>query len=466
MELPATLLEAPPATARTAEARTAENCSDLGAHLGGALHRSTRTNLINYALRICERRMASLRPSEVCLVKIAVLGAGAMGQVTIRDLCESANVSEVLMADLSLERLEALKAQFNKPKLKTAKADVTDIAGLGELLKGWQAVINCSPYIFNLNVMEAALIAGCHYLDLGGLFHVTRKQMELNQKFAEQKLLAVLGMGAAPGMTNVMAACAADEMDTVSSIDIYAASVDLVASNHPFLPPYALDTILDEYFLCPYVFEDGEFKEVPPMSGEHVHDFPQPVGRASSFLTLHSEVATLPLTYKDKGVKRVTYRLGLPTLFHERCKFLVDLGFGDKESMKIGEAELKPRKILQAMIDRHALPTADPDDAEVIRVDVAGTKAGRQILTRLETMVLSHKEWKISCGALDTGVPPSIVAQLICSGEIKQRGVQAPEACVPAQRFFQELAKRNMEMRKITDEVLASSECSKAKVKV
>lgn len=390
-------------------------------------------------------------------MKIVVLGAGAMGQVTIKDLCESPDVAEVLMADLSLERVEALKKQFNKPKLKTAKADVTDIPGLAAVLKGYDAVINCSPYVFNLNVMEAALEAGCHYLDLGGLFHVTRRQMELNEKFEKKNLLAVLGMGAAPGMTNVMAACAADEMDTVSSIDIYAASVDLVTGNHPFLPPYALDTILDEYFLSPYVFEDGEFKEVPPMSGEHVHDFPQPVGRASSFLTLHSEVATLPLTYKNKGVKRVTYRLGLPSLFHERCKFLVDLGFGDKESMKIDGAELKPRRILQAMIDRHPVPTSDPDDCEVIRVDVAGTKGGRQILCRLETTVLAHKEWKISCGALDTGVPPSIVAQFICSGEIKQRGVRAPETCVPADKFFQELAKRNMEMRKITDEVLAVS---------
>lgn len=399
-------------------------------------------------------------------MKIVVLGAGAMGQVTIRDLCESPAVTDVLIADLSLERVEALKAQFNKSKLKAAKADVQDIDGLAKLLTGYNAVINCSPYVFNLNVMEAALKAGCHYLDLGGLFHVTRKQLELNKKFEEKNLLAVLGMGAAPGMTNVMAACAADEMDTVDYIDIYAASVDLVTSNHPFLPPYALDTILDEYFLKPYVFEDGEFREVPPMSGEHVHDFPQPVGRASSFLTLHSEVATLPLSYKHKGVKRVTYRLGLPMLFHERCKFLVDLGFGSKEAMKIDGVEMKPRRILQAMIDKHEIPSADPDDCEVIRVDVGGTKAGRHILSRLETTVLAHKEWKISCGALDTGVPPSIVAQLICSGLITARGVQAPETCVPADKFFQELAKRGMEMRKITDEVLASANSSKQQVPV
>lgn len=389
-----------------------------------------------------------------------------MGQITIRDLCESAQVSEVLVADLSIERADALKEQLKSKKILTARADIKDTDALSKLLKGFQALINCSPYIFNLQVMEAALNAGCHYLDLGGLFHTTRKQLELNDKFKSQNLLAVLGMGAAPGMTNVMAACAADEMDTVESIDIYAASVDLASSNHPFLPPYALDTILDEYFLSPYVYENGEFKEVTPMSGEQIHDYPHPLGRASSFLTLHSEVATLPLSYKAKGVKRVTYRLGLPTVFHEHCKFLVDLGFGCKESITVDGVELKPRKILQSMIDKHPLPESDPDDCEVIRVDVSGTKGGRQMLTRLETTVFSHKTWKVSCGALDTGVPPSIVAQMILAGEIKERGVLAPESCVPPLKFFEELAKRGMEMRKITDEMLASAKSLRSEVSV
>ncbi len=399
-------------------------------------------------------------------MKIVVLGAGAMGQVTIKDLSNSASVEEVLIGDLNLERADALKKELKCPKIKTARADVTDVDGLARLLSGYEAVINCAPYMFNLNVMQAALKASCHYLDLGGLFHTTRKQLELHEEFEKRKLLAVLGMGAAPGMTNVMAAAACDEMDYVEAIDIYAASVDLLELDHPFLPPYLLDTILDEYFLNPYVFEDGEFKEVAPMSGEQVLEFPQPVGRASSFLTLHSEVATLPLSYKSKGIKRVTYRLGLPVSFHERCKFLVELGFGSKSPLKVDGAELNPRRILQAMIDQHPVPDAEPEDCEVIRVDVAGKKGERQILTRLECTVHSHKEWKISCGALDTGVPPSIVAQMILGGHISKRGVQAPENCVGTARFFDELALRRMEMRKITDEVIASTNGAKEKLSV
>src|SRR5579883_1710060 len=158
-----------------------------------------------------------------------------MGQVTIRDLVESPDVKEILVGDLSLERADALKNELKSSKIRTVQTNVQDVDGLAQILSGMEAVINCSPYVFNLNVMESALKAGCHYLDLGGLFHVTRKQLELNQKFEEKKLLAVLGMGAAPGMTNVMAAAGAAEMETVESIDIYAASIDLVDAAHPFL---------------------------------------------------------------------------------------------------------------------------------------------------------------------------------------------------------------------------------------
>jgi lysine 6-dehydrogenase len=72
----------------------------------------------------------------------------------------------------------------------------------------------------------------------------------------------------------------------------------------------------------------------------------------------------------------------------------------------------------------------------------------------MESMIYSHPEWKISCGALDTGVPPSIVAQMIGVNQITARGVLPPEQVVPAEPFFQELAKRNIPMRKISDESL------------
>jgi saccharopine dehydrogenase-like NADP-dependent oxidoreductase len=99
------------------------------------------------------------------------------------------------------------------------------------------------------------------------------------------------------------------------------------------------------------------------------------------------------------------------------------------------------------LLERFPTPEQEPDDCEVVRVDVRGKAAGADKLVRMETTVLADKRWKLSCGALDTGVPPSIVAQMIMNNQINQTGVLAPEVCVPAQPLFDELAKRKIVMR-------------------
>lgn len=391
-------------------------------------------------------------------MRIVVLGgAGAMGQVAVRDLVASQPVTEVVIADLSVERAEKVKRQIGSDQIKTAYSDLTNKSSLVKTLTGATVVINSTPYTFNVAVMEAALEAGCHYLDLGGLYHVTKKQLDLNTKFRERGLLAILGMGAAPGMTNVMAAHATHDLDQVESIEMVVAGIDFVESSHPFLPPYALDTILDEYAMEPMVFEDGRFLAKPPMSGETIVEMPEPVGKVKAFLTLHSEIATLPLTYQNKGIKNVSYKLGLPAEFHERAKFLVELGFGGTKPIKFDDVTLSPRKILAKMIEQHRVPDADPNDCEVIRVDVRGTRGGRPATVRMESMIYSHPEWKVSCGALDTGVPPSIVAQMIGLNVIQLRGVLPPEECVPPELFFLELNKRQIPMRKIMDETITDA---------
>jgi lysine 6-dehydrogenase len=404
-------------------------------------------------------------------MKIVVLGgAGAMGQVIVRDLLEFGHEKELTIADFNVKKAEAMVEAFSRKglalapvgggqstghKLQAAFADITDKAQLVSVLKGAEIVINSGPYVFNVAVMEAALEAGCHYIDLGGLFHTTRKQLELHERFLQKGLIAVLGMGAAPGMTNIMAAAGAEQLDSVESIDVAVGCIDFVETAHPLLPPYALDTLLDEYTLEPMVFQDGKFESRRPMSGEIQLDLPHPVGKCAAILTLHSEVATLPLSYKNKGVRNVTFRLGLPEELHKALKFLVDLGFGTKEPLPKELGGVNPRKVLGHLITSIETPDVDPNDSEVVRVDIVGKKSGNKKLVRMETTVFAHKEWKVSCGALDTGVPPSIVAHMIARGQIKERGVLPPESCVPIQPFFDELAKRDIFMRQITEEFLS-----------
>ena len=104
-------------------------------------------------------------------MKFAVLGAGMMGCATVYDLAQSKTVKQLLVADFDFPRATAVAKQFGAGKAKAIRADVRNVAALANLLAGYEAVLNCTQYYWNLEVMKAALAAGVHYLDLGGLFH-------------------------------------------------------------------------------------------------------------------------------------------------------------------------------------------------------------------------------------------------------------------------------------------------------
>lgn len=398
---------------------------------------------------------------------VVIGGAGAMGQVIVRDLLDCPDL-EVVIADYDRTKAEEMadnllaalgdKAHLStaldneaKPRVRADFTDITNLAVMAKQLKGAACVINSTPYYHNVNVMEAALQAGCHYLDLGGLFHVSKEQLKLDAKFKAAGLTAVIGMGAAPGMTNLMAFAGQSEMEAIDSVEIFVGSVDNVKIDHPFLVPYSIETLIDEYTKEPMVFENGEFKAVPALSGALEVDFPAPVGTQEAIYTLHSEVLTIPMSFAAKGIKKTTFRLGLPIDFHKKLEFLMQLGFGSATKIDTREGEFTPRKILAAMIGQFPVPQYDPDDCEVVRVDVRGkkkasakTSPGLEVTVRMETTVLADKRWKVSCGALDTGVPPSIAAQLILNGEVCGPGVLAPELAFSPEKFFAELAKRKI----------------------
>jgi lysine 6-dehydrogenase len=131
--------------------------------------------------------------------------------------------------------------------------------------------------------MEGALDAGCHYLDLGGVYHTTQRQLGLDDRFAGAGLTAVLGMGASPGKTNLLAAWAAEQLDEVHALHVAAAATDPTPPGHTGLSaPYALETILDELTLPPVVVRDGRAGEVAPLADGGDVEFPPPIGRRRS----------------------------------------------------------------------------------------------------------------------------------------------------------------------------------------
>ena len=187
--------------------------------------------------------------------------------------------------------------------------DARDPASLRRALTGASVCLNCADYRLNLGVMEAALASGCHYVDLGGLFHVTRRQLELDERFREAGLSAVLGIGSAPGKTNLLTAAAAARLGgEPRTLEIWAATRDPAAEGHPLPITYSARTLIDELRLAPMVVRHGSLVEVEPLSGKAERELPE-VGRVEGIYTLHSELATLPGAYP--GLEQASFRLSL-----------------------------------------------------------------------------------------------------------------------------------------------------------
>ncbi|HZU95175.1 MAG TPA: saccharopine dehydrogenase C-terminal domain-containing protein [Planctomycetota bacterium] len=370
--------------------------------------------------------------------RIVVLGgAGAMGRITLEDLRRTARGVEALGADRELRPLRGLG-------VATAKVDVLDPKSLARVLRGASVLIASLPYRFNLEAMRGALAANAHYVDLGGLYHMTRKQLRLDRAFRDRKLTAVLGMGSSPGITNLLAVHAARGLDRVHAVHCQVGSVD--QTRYLATPPlgfgYSPDTLLDEMTMPSAVFRGGKHRLVPPLDpGERTEaTFPPPIGKLWLETTLHSEVATLPAHFADRGIREVTFRQGFDAEFQDKVTFIVKLGLASTEPVN----GTTPRAILHALLAR--LPKAKvagkPRRYEVLRAEVHGTRGKKRVVSIADCHAPPESGWGIGPD-IDTGAPPSIVAQMLLERPFPP-GVHAPEDVVPLAPFFAALSKRGM----------------------
>ncbi len=368
-------------------------------------------------------------------MRVAILGAaGAMAQVVLRDLLE-------FLPDVSITAADIKPIDRQDPRVRAAVLDARDGVATARLLEGHDAVLNCVTYYSNVPIMRAALEARVAYADLGGLYHGTQKQFALHEDFVRAGVPALLGMGSTPGITNVMAGSLARGLEEVHAIHVRVGSIDRSASG-PLPIPYALDTVLDEFALEPIVFRDGRAEAVAPMSGRETIDFPPPVGSAEAFYTLHSEVAMFPRSFP--GLADASFKVAFEPEFARKIAFLVELGFASREELVGGVA---PRAMLLALAGRQPAPGGEPADCDLLRVDVEGRRDSRTVRLRGEVTALPHPEWRVSAGALDTGVPLSIAGQLLGSRAIRTPGVLCPETAVPPETFFEMLERRGMRVR-------------------
>lgn len=381
-------------------------------------------------------------------MKIIVLGgAGMIGAVAARDLVRNNEVSQVKLTDISLPKAKEVASKIGSKKTSVARVDVRNLKQLVAAMKGMDCVINATWYRYNIDVMKAAMKAGANMLDLGGLYHMTLKQLELDKKAKDAGTTFVLGCGEDPGLSNVFARSGADKMDTVESIKIRDGDRDLT----PLAPlfKFSIRTIIAEWTEDAPVFRDGKLEWIPAMSERDHVRMPDPIGEVDCFATIHSELATLP-KYIGKAVKYADFMVSEP---YDTAVTLRQLGFLDKQSLRVGNVKVAPLDFAIAQLSKFQ---ADPAalrghrDATCLMVEVIGFRGSSKI--RYTTYALCHSQPDWEALAMDylTGICASVGAQILAKDRSGKGGVYPPEAYFTPNEFIQAVKNRNVTVEEST----------------
>jgi len=365
-------------------------------------------------------------------LRVAVLGAGGtIAPAIVRDLAQSDEVASLLLLDIDEARAEHVASLYGGLKAQAAFADARASAdapvSLARALEGCDVLVNSASYRVNLDAMTACLKAGCHYLDLGGLYWMTGHQVELGPWFEGAGLLALLGIGSAPGKTNLMALRAARELSAaVDSIHVSAAGRDLDPPPG-FSVPYALQTLLDELTLRPVVLRDGAPEEIEPLTGGGMVEFDEPIGAAETIHTLHSELRTFGDSF---GCREASFRLSLSPDLLSTLRELTDAP--------------------EAKIRRIAGEAAAPSGKTVSVHLVEASGRGRSVRVRAVTEPIER--WGFGGGIVSTAAPAAAAVRLLARGRIEARGAVPPERCIDPAEMFSELEQRGCRFEVTTRE--------------
>src|SRR6266478_8082780 len=374
-------------------------------------------------------------------MRIIVLGGcGAMGSEATRDLATTSDFEEIVIADADLPRAQALAAELGGGRVRAIHADANDEGALTESLLGFDVVANCTVYHFGLAVTRAAIKAGVNYLDLGGLFN-TPRQLELDEDARKAGVTVCLGCGATPGVTNLMARAAADQLDQVDEVHIAFASFRSIAPSLGLL-----DTVLDEFSPDSkrFYWQDREFIETPVFSGATQVRFADPVGEIETFFVPHSETHTIH-RFIGKGTRRVDVRGTWRPEIMRALRTFADLGLTGEATVELAGHTIPTREFLRAHILKQAADFCGEGEwAFLLNVEVLGQLNGRPSRIEYVSRHPARAEWGTAATAMMTGIPASIAAQKLARGEVSRTGVLAPEACFEPASFFAELARRGI----------------------
>jgi len=297
-------------------------------------------------------------------MRVLVVGAGGVGSAIAHAAAESEVLEHVVVSDVDGDRALATVQECADARFAARALDASDSGAIAELaaLERIDVVMNaCDPRL-NPSIFAAAFDAGCHYIDMAMTLSkpdaarphevpgvmLGDDQFAASDRWRERGLLALVGMGVEPGLSDVFARYAADHLFTeIDEVGVRDGS-NLVIDGYDFAPTFSIWTTIEECLNPPVIWEDGRgWYTTAPFSEPEVFNFPAGIGPVECVNVEHEEVLLMPRWLQ---ARRVTFKYGLGAEFISVLQTLHKLGLDRTDPVSAGGATVSPRDVVAACL--------------------------------------------------------------------------------------------------------------------
>ena len=370
--------------------------------------------------------------------RVLIIGAGGVGRVVAHKCAALREVfTDICLASRTLSKAQQIASEV-KGEIEIAQLDADRVSDTVALIRSFNAelVIHVALPYQDLAIMDACLEAGVDYLDTANYeppdqarFEY-RWQWDYQQRFQSAGLMALLGSGFDPGVTNVFCAYAQKHLfDEIHEVDI----LDCNAGDHghPFATNFNPEINIREVTAPGRYWEQGQWKQTEPLSVSREFDFPE-VGPRRAYLMYHEELESLSLHLK--GLKRIRFWMTFGEAYLNHLKVLENVGMTGIEPVSFQGQEIIPLQFLKALLPDPASLGPRTQGQTCIGCLIHGVKEGkprRLFLYNVCDHQACYQEVKSQAVSYTTGVPAMIGAKQILTGQWRQPGVFNMEQCDP-----------------------------------
>jgi saccharopine dehydrogenase (NAD+, L-lysine-forming) len=383
-------------------------------------------------------------------MKVLVVGVGGVGAAFAAIAQRREAFEQVVLADVALERAQAVAQRLGEPGRFTAeRVDASSQGDLVELIARVRpdAVLNACDPRFNEPIFGACYDARVTYLDMAMTLshaHPERpyeltgemlgdRQFAREQQWEDAGVLALVGIGVEPGLSDVFARYAADELfSSIAEVGVRDGA-DLVVEGYDFAPTFSIWTTMEECLNPPLIWErERGFYTTAPFSEPEVFEFPEGIGAVECVNVEHEEVVLIP---RWVPCERVTFKYGLGQEFIDVLRTLHKLGLDSTEPVSVRGQQVAPRDVVAAALPNPATLGERMTGRTCAGTWVTGTGLdGKPRSTYLYHVVDNEhtmREYASQAVVWQTAVNPVVALELLDEGVWKGTGVLGPEAFPP-----------------------------------